>query len=439
MKIKYISLVIIVLTLSSTALAQQKITLKELVKLAIEQNYQIKILKNEELKLQNSNLLGNSGFYPVLTLDGSRSHTNSSTKQTLYNGEVRESNAAISDLTNASLNLNWDFFDGFKMFASKDKLDLLEKLGKLNTRYYIEQTVLDIASAYFQLIYEINLQKLLEQTIINSRITRDLIQTKVKIGNSSNFELQKADYDINLDSIAILNEKQKIQNLKIEINKILNRDPYFNFEPLDLLEINDSIVLDRIKQNCMKNNLSLNMEQIKKMSSEKDFEIQKSNLYPTFTAYSSYSYQNQDNTVSIYRSNNSQGLSYGLRFNFNLFNGTRDVIAIQNTKIDIENSEFIIKEKENELISQLYGIYGNYSNNIDILILLKQNSSIAFDNLELAQKQFELGMMTLLDLRDIQLNYLQSNISLLQTEYLTKLNEIELYRLEGTLLIKILE
>jgi len=219
-----------------------------------------------------------------LSLDGSKSLSNNNTKQTLYNGEVRQSNNATSDVTNASINLNWNFFDGFKMFATKSKLSYLEKIGKENTRFYIEQTAFDISSAYYQLLNEITLRNFLIEAQEYSRARLELIKLKLQVGNSNNFELQNAQFDFNSDSISIVQQNLKVKQLYLQINRIINQFDDFEFNPTDKIEISTSVDREFIQNQALKNNIQINIEKIKQLVNSQEVEILKGNFYPDLSA-----------------------------------------------------------------------------------------------------------------------------------------------------------
>jgi outer membrane protein TolC len=436
---KKINLYILFVLLPIITFSQEQISLKELVKKALENNYQIKILKNEELKLENSNNLGMAGFYPVLTLDGTKSFSNTNTKQTMYTGDIRQSNDATSDITNASINLNWNFFDGFKMYATKSKLNYLEQIGQVNTRYFIEETVFDIANAYYQLIKEVEKLGFLTESIKYSKNRLVLFQEKLRIGNANTFDVQTAEYDFNQDSIQILMQNEIINQLISELKRIIVRTEVSEITPAENIILLSDIKQEDIVNQALKNNTLLSLSKIRNLIVNQDVEINKSNFYPDLTAYAAYNFQDQTNTVSIYRANRSYGLNYGLRFSLNLFNGSQDAVNLQNSKIESENNELLIQDKEFELKNLIEKTYNGYKLYRELSKLEKRNSELSAQSVEIAKKQLETGAINSFDFRQIQLNYLNSNLKSFETEYAIKIKELELLKLGGVLLNTIMQ
>jgi outer membrane protein TolC len=436
---KYIIIGILINLFPIYLFSQAATSLKELVNQALENNYQIKILKNEEIKLENSNSLGMAGFYPVLTLDGTKSLSNTNTKQTMYTGDIRQSNNATSDVNNASINLNWNFFDGFKMFATKSKLNYLEQIGQANTRFFIEETIFDIASAYYQLIKEIEKLSFLEESIKFSKDRLILFQEKLRIGNANSFDMQTAEFDFNQDSILILIQKELIKQLNFEINSKIIKQNDKEIIPTEKIQNQIKLVKENVVNQAFKNNTSLSLSKIRNLIANQDIAINKSLFYPDLTAFAGYNFQDQTNTVSIYRSNRSYGLNYGLRFSLNLYNGNQDEVNLQNSKIEAENTELLILEKEFEIRNLIDKSFLNYQTLSEINQLEKRNSELASNSVEIAKKQLETGAINSFDFRQIQLNYMNSTLKSFETEYAIKIKELELLKIGGILLNTIMQ
>jgi len=56
--------IVLIIFANNHLFAVENLSLKEIINQAIEKNYQIKILKNEEVKYENLNSFGIAGFYP---------------------------------------------------------------------------------------------------------------------------------------------------------------------------------------------------------------------------------------------------------------------------------------------------------------------------------------------------------------------------------------
>ncbi|MFM7896994.1 MAG: TolC family protein, partial [Flavobacterium sp.] len=119
----YITLLLIFLGFSSQA--QELLTLEDAVKIALENNYDIKIAENNSKIDATNNNLANAGMLPSLNANFTNNNSQLDTKQTQIDGSERElDNAKNMNLT-YGVSLDWTIFDGLSMFARKEQLNVL--------------------------------------------------------------------------------------------------------------------------------------------------------------------------------------------------------------------------------------------------------------------------------------------------------------------------
>ena len=76
---------------------------------------------------------------------------NNNQKQKLADGTKRQSSGIRSNNLSGSVQLNWTVFDGFKMFATRDKLSQFVLLGELNIKNQIINSVAAVINNYYTL------------------------------------------------------------------------------------------------------------------------------------------------------------------------------------------------------------------------------------------------------------------------------------------------
>ena len=124
--------IFLILFLAGNLQAQDRLSLEQAVQLALENNYDIKLNKNDVEQAKNNVSRANAGMLPVVTGNFSTNNTVSNTKQTLSSGQSQERNGAKNSNLAYGPVLNWQVFDGFEMFARYDRLKELEQLGEAN-------------------------------------------------------------------------------------------------------------------------------------------------------------------------------------------------------------------------------------------------------------------------------------------------------------------
>ncbi|MCE5304995.1 TolC family protein [bacterium] len=421
-----------------TIYSQDTTKLSNLINIALEKNYQIRIIKNEQLKSQNNNTIGNAGFLPTLDANFGQEYDQINSNQELYSGDVRSTPNANNNATNASINLNWTIFDGFQMFAQKSKFADFEQLGAVNTRYYIEQTVSDLAKAYYQLINEINKLETFNQSKSISYDRYKLEEKKMQIGSANLFQLQQAQLDYLNDSSIVIQQSNLVNQLQIQLNQVINQKIESQIIPENSIMLLNLAEYDSLKNNTFKYNSNLNMTQIQELIATSNIRIQESRFYPEVSLVGGYSFLNQNNSSGLLKTNKTYGFNYGLNIRFNLFNGTKDRIQLQNLKIDQQSAQLQTQQTQQTIEAGLYTNFITYQSMMEEYHLQEENIRIAQSNMDLAQRQYELGEINGFDFRQTQLIYIQAETKLLDLRYLLKSLEINILQISGTLLNNLL-
>ena len=136
MKIKSIYIITLVLAFLPKMQAQELLPLEDAVKIALENNYDIKLAKNE-LKIDElNNSIGNAGMLPTINALVTDNNSITNTKQTQADGSERTLDGARNMNLTYGVSLDWTVFDGLRMFARKEQLNVLEQQGSGRSTSY---------------------------------------------------------------------------------------------------------------------------------------------------------------------------------------------------------------------------------------------------------------------------------------------------------------
>jgi outer membrane protein TolC len=128
------------------------LTAQDAVKNAIENNYGIIISKNEiEIGSINNNW-ANAGAIPVISASANKTVGTNNLDQRLSNGTVTRIKVNTTQNLSAGLEVNWRVFDGFKMFATKSKLEELERNGEYAFKKNLNETIYNVITSYYNIV-----------------------------------------------------------------------------------------------------------------------------------------------------------------------------------------------------------------------------------------------------------------------------------------------
>lgn len=430
-----IILIFIGLLPANISVAQEVYNLKMLIDRVLEENYQILIQRNLQLVTENNNTLGNAGFLPVVDAEGNATLSYNNTKQEYASGSTNEGSNAKSSNLNGMLIVNWTVFDGFKMFAKRNQLDLIQQLGVVNTRYFIEQTVADVTLAYYEVILQKELLENYRNTLEISRFRYQLEKKKITVGSGNALLFNQALVDYNNDSLTVLETEMVIKTLEIRITRFANLDPD-NPLSLEKVDISPGIIgnKDSLVAKAIAANPEIKQSMLEEMIAGQNVQIEKADYYPIVNLFGQYSGTNQSNEVGFMLQNKSYGPMFGISVRFNLYNGGNDRREVINQEI-VQDNTVLNNENTFSLIrAAVIEKHYHYNALMQQFKLAKENAMAAQRSLDIATLQFQNGTISGFDFRQTQLTLIIANNKANQIGFRIKAAEIELNRLTGDLL-----
>ncbi len=325
------------------------------------------------------------------------------------------------------------------MFARKDRLEALEELGKTNVRYFVEQSVADLAIAYFQLIQE---RKLLEEMRSSLSISQERLELEEKrreIGSGSELRVKEARMDRNTDSSNVHQQKTLVQGLKVDINEMMGRDPRTPLIPADPLELADPLPREGLRDSAMANNADLERSRIEEMVSREELNEAQGMRWPEVDLFSQYNYDRSVSEVGFLESSQQRGPVIGARVRFNLYDGGQERIQRQNAQLEVQKQREE-KERTQQTIDAAYArAYQNYSSALERVTLEEERVQNAREVMEIGRRRYETGQIDRIEFRNIQQSVLQAESALIRARFEAKREELTLLRLSGTLMDRIHE
>ena len=423
---KKYSIVVGLLCYSAFGFAQELLNPEEAVKIALENNFGIQISNNLESQAQNNASVLNSGYLPTLTTTAGANLSKDSQEATFQDGRNQAVDGAETKRYNASVNLNYTLFDGLGRMYTYKALKEQYTLSGLAVRQTIEQTLLQLYAAYFDVAQLEERVQIFEKTLENSKMRLQRAQKRFEFGSTSRLEVLNAKVDANTDSINLLQQIQSLSNAKRNLNLILARDLEEDFSSNPNVRFVSDTVLDVHRSAYASNNVRLLQAERNQEISVLQLKAQKSNLLPQLNLTGAYGYsEGVFPATNFLASSNSRGVSAGLSLNWNIFSGGRQQVAIRNAKLAKESQELQELQIQQEVDRDLRNAEGNYRNARVTYELQIDNVITAEDNYNRSQKRFELGQITSIELRQAQLNTLTTELSRVQSKFTAKLAELE--------------
>ncbi len=406
-------------------------TAQEAIKTAIQNNYGIIITKNEiEIGSINNNW-ANAGIIPSISASASKMMGVNNLEQKLSNGTITRKNGNSTQNLNAGIAVNWRIFDGFKMFATKKRLEELERNGEYNFRKNVNETVFNVISSYYNIV-TLNEQKkaTLEQIdLYNDRYTLSL--RRLEIGTGARYEVLQAEVDLNEQRSNLLSLQNSIAIAKSNFSNLLGKSPDTFFVVADTITINPMPDFDHVRNNINAQNpdVLLATSQLLILIQQKK-EVNAARL-PSVELNGFYNFARNSNGAGFTLFNQTYGPSGSVGITVPLFSGILVKKQLAISDIQIKNQQLAIDQTKNDIQTSLANAYTNYNNALKSIELEKNNLVLATENITIATERYKKLNITSVELRQIQISYNDAKNRLYNALYQAKIAESTVALLSG--------
>ena len=421
------------LTALTAMVSAQTLTLQECLSRGLENNYSIRISRNQEQMAHNNATLANAGYLPSIDLSaGYNADLANSDSKLRATGETSDVRNSLDQTLNAGIGVSWTIFDGFKISTNYKQLKELERMGETSTRIALEDFIAGLTAEYYNFIQQrLRLANYYYAVTLSKERLR-IVEERYNIGNFSRLDYQQAKVDFNADSAQYIKQQEIVLTSRIALNEMMAFDEVYT--PIETSE--NTIVTDTTFQftdlweRMLASNAELLLASQNSTLAELDYKKVLSRNYPYVKFKAGYDYSFSKYDTNSYTRRSNWGGNAGITVGFNLWDGNRKRER-RNAKIEIENAQLQHNRLELALKAELGNLWQAYRNNIELLNLEKQNVITARENHEIAKERYMLGDISGIEMREAQKSLLDAEERLLSVEYQTKVCEISLLQITG--------
>ena len=417
--------------------APAPLTLRKCLEIRLEQNYDVRIVRNEERISDNDATAGNAGMLPEIGLSAGYSGTLDNDRTTTPRDGDAVSESGVYDQTaSVGLAVNWTLFDGFRIRTNYKRLKEMQQMGALKTRITIEDFMASLTAEYYNYIQQTLRLQNFRYAVGLSRERLRITEARVQVGNFSGHDLLQARVDFNSDSSKYMSQHELVTASRIRINELLAN------ENLDeklcicdtLIRVNSTLEWDTLLEKTLSANASLLMAEHDNTLAELDLKTVQARNYPYVNLTTGYGYSHNRYGSGTNRSRGTLGLNAGVQVGFTIFDGNRRREQ-RNARIGIDNARLTRQRLEQSLRADLSNFWQAYRNNLEVILLEEENLIAAKENYEIAMERYLLGDLPGIEMREAQKSLLDAEERILTAQYNTKLCEISLQQISGNVMV----
>lgn len=427
------SIIVALFFIPLLGVSQPVLTMEEAVAIALENNYDIRLVAKDADVATNNVHIGNAGMLPSVSGDVSAAASIQNTTQTLLSGETRALRGARSRSMAYGVSLDWTIFDGLQMFTRYDQLKALKELGEADLKAAILSTVYEVVSGYFDLVQQRQLIKATQTAMELSAFRHQTAENRYQIGRASKLEVLAASVDLNTDTTNLLRQRDFYRTTQIRLNELLARDVNTDFAVVDTILIASDLHYETLAEHAKQLNPTLQSALVNHRISQLELKRVKGERYPVVRVSSAYTRSRSAAELGFSTQSRNNGLNYGISASMNIFNGFMQRRNERNAELMLDAAEIEVERIEEQIDAQLLAAYETYVMNLELVRLEERNKDIAKENMDITLEKFKLGSIAPVEFREAQRNFVDASTRYSTSQYQAKLAEITLKQIAGVL------
>lgn len=425
----------VVLILSMGVLqAQNLLTLEDAVDIALKNNFDILVARNDADIAKLNNTKGNAGMLPTINLNGSATSAYNNVYQKTSGGTIYKYPEQFATVLGANAELSWTLYDGGKMFVTKKKLEAMQALGEIQFNAKVLEVTYNIVAAYYDIIRQKQTLESLNEIIAYNKQRVVIAETSFKSGLIAKTDLLQAKIDLNVATEDAINQQYTISESQKTLNFLLGKPSTDAFAVTDSIPFSASIP----DKNELILKLASSNADILEMQKQIDVanlalkEMQKGNM-PIVTMTGGYYLSRTQYSQASTLLSRLNGPEVGGTLSIPLYTGGENKRKIAVAKTELITAQYNLENAKQQVRMDLENAYTDYENQKELLRIERDNNLLAKENMEICLHRLKLGETTSLEVHQAQENYVESSTRLINFQYNLKIQETKLKQLVSAL------
>lgn len=424
-----ILLVVLAIVFSKLINAQEKLSLSEAVKIAVQNSYDIKLVENTAAIAKNNNSYGVAGGLPTVSSTINNNNTQSTINQTFPDPSRNTTRSGVEGTTvNGSLNVSMILFNGFRVAATKDRLESIEKQSAAT----LQNQMLNTSSIVMQQYYNVVRQEAYLKTILKSIEASEqrvaIVKTRQQVGVANQADVLQSNIDLNALLQAKENQLLVIDQAKADLYNSMVVPANSNYTFDQTIAVDQNIKMAEVEAKMKDHPLLQSAQQLVNVNQFIEKET-RATMYPTLRANTGYTYSSNKSGAGFILLNESYGTFIGVNLALPIYNGGASKRAYNNAKIATNSAKLQLDNATLDLNTELFKTYKNYLNSIKQTPIEQENFKMSQELLGLVMQKYQLGQATMVDVKQAQQSFETAGFRLTSLQFTAKLAEIELKRL----------
>ncbi len=406
---------------------------EEAVRLALENNYDIRLSRADADIARLNNIKANAGMLPVVNLVANENFTLSSFQQKLANGTEFKDFGAPFNTANAGVQLSWTLFDGRRMFIAKKRLEEVESLGNLNLQNAVQNTTATVLGAYYEIVRSRLQERAIAEVITLNEERLRIAEARLAAGFAAQTDALQARIDLNQRRADLLNQQTTTDAAKRTLNRLIVRPPE------TLFDVDENIVnVYAPDRNTLLEKILTQNPAIVSLQKSADVaalvvDENRTLNKPRITGIGQFNALRSDNGSGFQLSNTQAGLTVGAGLVIPLYTGGNLRRQVEVAQVQARQADLRVDAQRIAVQAEVDNQLSFYKTQQQVLGLEEENVKNARENLNVSTERFRLGQTNALEVQTAQNSLEQALTRRNLVQYNLKSAEIQLRLLAGEL------
>ncbi len=423
-------LIFIIFFLSYASLLQAEDNLKFFIEKALVNNLQLNAERKSFESTKQSKNISRSEFLPSITLSGDQASTLSTNQTNQSGSSIADSN---SDSESTKISVEQKIFSGFKGLNTFKKSELEVKKAKLLLKKTEQQTILDTASAYFDLIFKFKNEEFnsLNVNLFERQVDSD--NARLQKGEITLTDLAQSESSLAGARANLIKAKTELLSSKTSFERVTReRSPNTkNLNEKILLSLPNS--LNESLQLAEINNTDLLVSKLDYEIAVKELNIERARLSPSASV--NYSKSENSDFSSTIDENDQETIKATVTWP--IIKGGENISSIKKSSYNKEKYQFILQDTKNKINTEITNAWSKYQSSESVLDATRAQLKAAEIANEGITLEYDSGnTRTTLELIQSRSLLLDARIAFAKSERDFIISQFELAKQLGSLSIK---
>ncbi len=411
--------------------SQRILTLRQAIDSALRNNLDISIARADVEAAQVNNHISIAGGLPTVTGTLNDQEQITAVNQKLNSGQEINRNSAASNNLQIGITASMLVFNGWRVVATKKRLEELQKLSDAQLAAQIQNVVANVMVNYYDVVRQEDYLNTLSYSLSLAQKRLEIFQVRKDVGLANNADIFQAQIDVNTIQQNITQQQLVLNQSKISLMNLMN-SPDSAFRIVDSIQVDNSLTIDPIFQAIQENPEVIAAQQQIKVNEQVERETA-ALRYPAVRVNGGYNFSRNQNAAGLTLLNQSYGPFIGLNIQVPIFNGGATKRQVRVAEINTRIAELSRDNTIVNLTTSARNSFEAYRITLQQLEQARSNYDLSKRLVDLTLQRFNLNVATIIEVREAQRSLEEAGFRLVNLAYTAKIAEIELKRLSNQL------